>query len=126
MQPERKEMVRQYMETPKAMGVFCIRNIQNGKSFLGSSNNLPAMINRQRFQLDAGSHPNKALQREWEEYGSDTFAFEVLDTLEPSDRPDYDPQEDLAALLDMWMDKIAPYGENGYCKTPFRNEWRPQ
>ena len=33
------------------------------------------MLNRQRFQLDMGSHPNAALQRDWRQFGAEGFAF---------------------------------------------------
>lgn len=33
--------------------------------------------------------------------------FEVLDTLTPSDDPACDPADDLAALEDMWLEKLS-------------------
>jgi hypothetical protein len=92
------------------MGVFCVRNLISRKAFVGSSVDLPAMLNRQRFQLEYGSHPNRALQRDWHELGPEAFSFETLDHLTPSAQPGYDPTEDLKTLEAMWRDTISQTG----------------
>jgi hypothetical protein len=113
---DRKEKIRQYKETPLPAGIFRVKNIQSSKSFIGSSTNLPGMLNRQRFQLDNGSHVNRELQKDWKELGSDAFVFEILDQLEPSDDPNRNQAEELQVLLDMWFDKLLVSGEQIYGK----------
>lgn len=107
---DRKAAIRKYKETPTPMGVFCVRNIATGKAFVGSSTNVPAMLNRQRFQLSVGSHPCRELQKDIQALGADAFAVETLDTLEPSKEPGYDPTDDLKTLLEMWREKLAATG----------------
>jgi hypothetical protein len=85
--PDRKELIRRYKETPRPAGVYRVRNLVSGKSLLGSSPDLPAILNRERFQLDAGLHPDKELQKDWRELGPNAFAFETLDRLERPARP---------------------------------------
>jgi hypothetical protein len=111
---DRKELIRQYKETPRPIGVFRVHNTIADKSFVGSSRDLPSMLNRQRFQLIHGGHPNHALQHDWNRLGPDAFVFEVLDTLKPCERPDWDPTDDLRVLEQLWLDKLRPYGERGY------------
>lgn len=111
---DRKERIRAYKESPRTMGVYRVRNLRNGKSLVGSSVDVPAMLNRQRFQLGAGGHPDRALQADWTESGPDAFVFETLDTLEPSEEPGWDPAADLKALEAMWLDKLGCAGERGY------------
>ena len=82
-QSERKARIREYKETPLPAGIFCVRNTTTGKMLVGSSPNLPGMLNRQRFQLESGMHPDKELQKDWNELRPDAFAFEELDRLEP-------------------------------------------
>jgi hypothetical protein len=110
---DRKALIRD-KETRRPMGVFRVLNTVNGKSLIGTSKDLPGMLNRQRFQLELGSHPNRALQNDWKEFGSEAFVFEVLDTLKAPDQPDYDPTDDLRALEQLWLDKVTPFDDLGY------------
>jgi hypothetical protein len=72
------------------------------------------MLNRQRFQLERGSHTDRELQKEWNEFGPAAFIFEALDQLEPSREPDHDPSEDLRVLAQMWLEKLKASGEPLY------------
>jgi hypothetical protein len=96
------------------MGVYQIRNIVNEKMLIGASLDLPGIINRHKFQLKMGNHPNGALQAEWNEFGAEGFAFEILDEITPSEDPSHDYREDLALLEELWLEKLEPYGESGY------------
>ena len=75
-QIDRKARMREYKETPRPAGVYRVRNTATGKSLVGSTADLPGMLNRQRFQLEHGSHPDRELQRDWNELGPDAFEFE--------------------------------------------------
>ena len=111
---DRRELIRKYKETPPPAGVYQVRNMVNGKSAVGASPNLPGMLNRQRFQLEHGSHPDRELQSDWNEFGSRAFTFEILDQLEPSREADDDPSEDLRVLAQMWREKLKSSGEPLY------------
>ena len=111
---DRKTRIREYKETPRPAGIYRVRNIKTGKSLIGSTANLPGMLNRQRFQLENGSHPDRELQRDWDELGPDMFEFDVLDQLESRNEPAYDPTGDLRALKEMWIEKITACGESLY------------
>ena len=115
---DRKALIREYKATRRPMGVFQVRNTLSGKVFLGSSLDLPSMLNRQRAQLHMGAHPNRPLQTDWRAHGATVFVFEVLDTLTPSDEAGYDPTADLRTLEAMWLAKVAPFGERGYNAEP--------
>jgi hypothetical protein len=93
------------------MGVYRVRNTIDGVSLVGSSADLSAILNRSRFQLDAGMHPNRALQADWTRRGPEAFALETLDTLEWPEQPDYDPSADLQTLAALWMDRLRLSGE---------------
>jgi hypothetical protein len=97
---DRKALVRAYKETRRPMGVYRVRSLVTGRAVVGTSVDLPGILNRHRAQLRFGGHRDPALQAEWREHGEAAFAFEVLDTLEPpKDDPSYDPTEDLKVLL---------------------------
>lgn len=120
---DRKAKIREYKETPRLMGVYQIKNRVNGKVLIGSSVNLPAILNRYQSELKTGGCRNAALQREWKEFGSEAFEFKELEILEPEDDPAYDPAEDLQVLEDLWVEKLKPFEEKGYNKLP-GNKWK--
>ncbi len=111
---DRKQAKREYLETPRPMGVYRIRNTAAGRSLVGSSVDVPSILNRHRAQLRMGSHPDAELQRDWTTLGPDGFDFETLDTLEPPDRDGYDPADDLAALEALWREKLTDAGDTLY------------
>ena len=51
---DRKALARDYKNTPRPMGVYCVRNTVNGKAFLGTARDLPGILNSQRAQLRIG------------------------------------------------------------------------
>lgn len=113
----KKAMIREYRETVRPAGIYCIRNLINGKVFVGKSVDLPAIVNRQTAQIRSRTHPNPNLQKDLIEFGAEAFAVEVLDTLEAPNQSDYDPA-DLNILEQLWLDKLSPYGTRGYNPEP--------
>jgi group I intron endonuclease len=113
----RDELKKTYKQNPPAMGIFQIKNVQNGKIFVGSSLNLAGILNRHKFTLELGSHNNKSLQSDWNEYGAENFQFEVLDYLKPKDDPGHNYSQDLLILEELWLEKLQPFGERGYNKA---------
>jgi hypothetical protein len=112
---DRKALIRQYKETPRTAGVFRVRNLVHDRSLIGVSKDVPSALNRERAQLRTGTHMNRPLQADWNALGAEAFAFEILDTLKPPvDKPDWNPDEDLPLLEQMWLDKLEPFGERGY------------
>jgi len=114
MSNRKKELKEAYKQTHTPMGVYQIRNLTNDKVFVGYALNLPGILTSTRIQLNAGSHPNKKLQAEWNELGSDSFAFELVDELTATEGPAYDYRGDLRFLEELWLEKLQPYGARGY------------
>jgi hypothetical protein len=110
----RKDLKRAYKERKKPAGVFRVRNTVNGKILLGSSLNLEGVFNGHKFRLSIGRHPNSALQKEWDEYGPDKFAFENLEIVKVKDDPNFDLNDELTLLEQIWLEKLQPFGERGY------------
>ena len=110
----RKELSREYKERKKSAGIFQIKNTENAKVLLGSSLNLDGPLNRHKFLLTTGSHPNKVLQKEWNEYGSDKFIFEILEVVEVKEDSNINLGEELELLEEIWLEKLNPLGESGY------------
>ena len=110
----RKEILREYRDRRKPAGIFQVRNTANGKVLLGSSLNLEGILNGQKFRLTMGSHPNRALQKEWKEFGPDSFVFEIVELVEIKDEPGFDVEDELSLLEEIWLENVQPFGERGY------------
>jgi hypothetical protein len=111
---DRKAISREYKNTPRPMGVGAIRNTGNGKLLLVAGRDINALLNRHRAQLRLGMHRNAALQQDWNAAGEGAFVFEVVDTLPPRETSDADPTDDLRALQELWLEKLAPFPPAGY------------
>lgn len=109
-----QEIKREYKERKKPAGVFQVKNIANGKVLLGSSLNLEGPLNSHKFMLTIGRHRNETLQREWNEYGSGQFVFEILEVVKFKDDPNFNLSDELTLLEQIWLEKVQPFGEKGY------------
>ena len=114
MSIDRKAAIRQYKESPRTMGVGVVRNTATGRALVISGVDLPSLLNRHQAQLRLRAHPLKSLQADWNAQNGESFAFEIVDTLEPRDTPDYDPRADLEALEQLWLEKLGALEPAGY------------
>src|SRR6266545_432284 len=94
----RKEIHQEYKERVKPSGVYQVKNLASGKVLLGSSLNLEGPLNRHRFMLKINSHPNKELQKDWNELSPDQFTFEILETIQIKDDPSFNLTDELTLL----------------------------
>jgi len=79
-------------------GIYIIRNIINGKFYIGSSKDLINRWKHHKFYLNNAKHPNKHLQHAWTKYGSDNFEFDVLH---------YEQPEYLLSLEQIYLDRFS-------------------
>lgn len=93
----KKELLAAYHARHPEMGVISFRCSATGETFLMTATDIPAKFNRIRFQLSAGSCPNKHMQKLWEQYGEDAFELQVVKRLEYED-PKEDHTEELEIL----------------------------
>lgn len=112
----RKEIKEEYKRKKFRIGVFQIRNTVNNKIFVESSMDLVAIWNRQRFQLNAGNHHNTALQKDWIEFGADSFKYEILEEIEQKDEALIDYNKEVKELEIMYIEELKPFDDKGYNK----------
>jgi hypothetical protein len=111
-----QDIKREYKERKKPAGVFQVKNLVNGKILLGSSLNLEGPLNSHKFMLGMGSHRNDELQKEFNQYGSENFVFEILETVKVTDDPNFNLADELTLIEQIWLEKLQPFGERGYNK----------
>jgi hypothetical protein len=110
----KKEIRNEYKQMKFQMGVFRIRNKKNGKIWIGSGINIPAVLNSEKFQLNIGMHPNKVLQKDWTELGEDNFSCEVIEEIKQGDDDSVDYKREVKSLEDLLIEDLKPYYNSVY------------
>lgn len=88
-------------------GIYAIKNINNGKLYVGSSKELSRREYNHFYALTYSKHINNYLQNAWNKHGEHAFVFTMLESV---DNPDL-----LTEREQWWMDHLAPYKhEYGY------------
>ncbi|HET9135901.1 MAG TPA: GIY-YIG nuclease family protein [Candidatus Kapabacteria bacterium] len=103
----RDELKEEYKLRKSPMGVFQIRNTSSGRVFIASSTQLDKAWNRHKFQLELNGHPNKALQKEWNEFGESQFVFEIIEEMKQSDSATVNPTEEVKLLEQLCLERFA-------------------
>ncbi|PZD95653.1 GIY-YIG nuclease family protein [Paenibacillus sambharensis] len=131
MEQSRKDLVRQYQDRKREMGIYTITNTENGKQYVSWSLNLPAAEGKETFELKMGGHRNKSLQEDWNRFGEAAFRFEIVEVLKLDDsiRMDYkdvitpegyradiirDYRRQLEKLEAVWTERLGCREPNGY------------
>ncbi len=105
---KKKELRAQYKQIKPDMGIFAVINKSNFKHFLETTQNLKGKINSTQFRLEAGSHPNKELQKDWRTIGSDGFEIKIIEQIEyDKDECKTDYSDDLELLKMIWVENLT-------------------
>ncbi|CAG7654862.1 GIY-YIG nuclease family protein [Paenibacillus allorhizosphaerae] len=115
---KRKELLEEYKQMKTYMGVIKITNKVNGKTYIDSYPNLKNKWLTIAAQLDMGRFANAQLQKDWKEFGSEAFSYEELERKEANEV--IDMRWELKQIVKPWLEKLQPYGDNGYNKLPTR------
>lgn len=97
------------------IGVYEIRNINNNKVYIGSSNDIQRRWNEHIRKLNNNTHHSYKLQGDWNIYGESCFIFNVLEEVKDENQ--------LLIIEQQWLDKIKPYID-GYNVYPFADKYR--
>ncbi|RFO97512.1 ArsR family transcriptional regulator [Rhodoferax lacus] len=109
-----KALKRQYLETTTRAGVYAIRNQITGRALVAGSTNVQGTLNRHHFELRHSQHRNTRLAQDWVEHGENSFLFEVLDRVKPSEDPAFNAAQELDMLVSLWRQEIPCHGALGY------------
>ncbi|PKM94265.1 MAG: hypothetical protein CVU84_12470 [Firmicutes bacterium HGW-Firmicutes-1] len=104
---KKKELQEKYKQMKFDMGLFAIINKSNSKHYLETSQDVKALINRREFTLKMGMHPNKELQKDWQQIGQDGFEIKILEQLEyDEDDSKTDYSDELELLKMIWIERL--------------------
>ncbi|MGA8753168.1 GIY-YIG nuclease family protein, partial [Candidatus Deferrimicrobium sp.] len=92
---DKKVLKKVYKDIIQPMGIYQIKNNNNGKIFIGRAKNINGILNSKLFQLRNGLHINKDMQKDFNDVGETNFTFKVLDYLKPKEDSNYDYTEEL-------------------------------
>lgn len=84
----------------KKCGIYQIRNLVNGKVYIGSSVNIDKRWKQHLTHIAGGYHVNPLLQSVFRKYGTSNFVFDILEEVDV---------EKLLQREQYYLDKIKPW-----------------
>jgi hypothetical protein len=87
------------------IGIYCIKNKENGLMYIGQSTNIEKRIKRHKMQLKHEYYGNIYMQRTYDKYGEDIFEFSILETC---------PKNQLDKLEKKYIKELNTLAPNGY------------
>lgn len=113
----KKELKALYKQMKPDMGILIIRPSGGDKCYIEETRDLNGRINRTKFQLKSGSHPNRELQRDWQALGESRFIIDILERLDyDKDESKTDYTEDLQLLKEIWEERLTKENMRFYKK----------
>ena len=108
-------------DLPKTSGIYKLYNIITNKIYVGYSINIHYRVNNQHlYELRTKKHKNKQLQKDFDDFGKESFDFFVLQDVEEI--------ENLVIVEMEWMKKLNVFNENiGYniaTNNSIRKGWK--
>jgi group I intron endonuclease len=91
-------------------GIYSIKCLENGKSYVGSTHNLEKRWDQHKYKLKKNAHFNSYLQNSWNKYGEGRFAYSIVEET-----------DDLLGREEYWIGELKSHIlENGFniCKIP--------
>ncbi len=99
-------LIRDNPRPEQKSGIYYIKNLANGKFYIGSSKDIKKRIYVHRKALMTNNHYNPFLQEDWNIYGENNFKFSIIEATladEVFEREQY------------YLDLLKPYDRNiGY------------
>ena len=110
MESEAKRQARAaYKERVVMGGVYAVTNTVTGRRLVEATQSLAASRNRFDFAQTTGLPITPRLREDWDEYGPDSFVFDVLEELKRGEtQTPRDFANDLKLLKELWLERGNP------------------
>ena len=103
MEQNKKELMNCYKNRKIIGGVYKITNSETNSYWIGSSVDIDKLINRFNFAKSTNTYFSLEMQKEWDQYGKDSFNIEILERLEKKpEQEDKDFKAEIKLLKEMW------------------------
>lgn len=105
---DRKDLLRSFKEESETGGVYAIVNTVTGKKLILSTTTLAKAQNALDFAKATGSCVNPTVANDWDRYGPDCFACEILETLKrKAEQSAEEFAADVKALAELHKEQTA-------------------
>ncbi len=103
----KKELTLEYKSRIISGGVYKITNTANGWYWLKADLNIQGQKNRFKFSKKTDSCVQLRLKKDWDQYGTQAFTFEILEEIEMKDTQTLKEfKDDLLVLEEMWAERF--------------------
>lgn len=85
--------------------IYKIRNVENGKVYVGSTEDYERRLKEHMYELQKGTHVNTYLQNAFNKHGQEIFSIEVIEELDSIDN--------LLEREQYWIDTLNAHWEKG-------------
>ncbi len=105
---KRKEIIEAYKNKLPTGGVYCITCSGNQRKLIKSTMEMESAKSRFDFAMKIESCPEPSMQREWNDYGMESFSFTCLEELKMEEtQTQREYRNDIKALYDIWKEKLS-------------------
>ena len=104
---ERRKVIQDYKQQEQVGGIYRIVNLCTGETvLLQATQNIAGQRNKLQFAKKTNCCCDRALEKQWAQYGGEAFDMQVLETLKKKpDQSTVEFKDDLALLLELWEKK---------------------
>lgn len=107
------------MKRERLIGIYQIRNLVDGKLYVGSAIDILNRWSWHECKLEDGGHCNQKLLRAWRKHGAAAFIFEILECCE---------RAQLLQREQFWLDKLdvvkVGYNIESIARSAAGRKWR--
>ncbi len=103
----RKNLSAQYKNRTVDGGVYCIKCAKTDQIWLHKTTDMQGSQNRFSFSVATKTCLEPSMLDAWNQYGTDAFTFEVLETLTKKESQAIEEfSDDISVLFGMWQEKL--------------------